>query len=94
MKRQRPTRLRETLESSFIFSRETLKALGLEDERVEEIISETRRRDEERLRIQSVEGMAAGGDMLHTRPVTPEPLIKPKKEAERLDLEQPSSADT
>lgn len=86
--------LRETLESSFIFSRETLKALDLDDERVEGIISETRRRDEERLRIQSVEGMAAGGDMLHTRPVTPEPLIKPKKEAERLDLEEPSSIDS
>ena len=84
--------LRETVESSFIFSRKTLEALGLDQERVDAIIDETRRRDEERLRIQAVEGLSAGSDMLHTKPVTPEPLIKPKKEAERLDLEKPPEA--
>ncbi|MEX3007148.1 monovalent cation:proton antiporter-2 (CPA2) family protein [Hoeflea sp. TYP-13] len=80
--------LRETLESSFIFSRKTLEALGLDDERVDAIIDETRKRDEERLRIQSVEGIQSGGHMLHTKPVSPEPLIKPTKEAERLDLDE------
>lgn len=87
-KREVAYELRETVESSFIFSRKTLEALGLDGERVNAIINETRRRDEERLSIQAVEGIYAGGNMLHTRPVTPEPLIKPKKEAERLDLEQ------
>ncbi|MCR9138085.1 MAG: monovalent cation:proton antiporter-2 (CPA2) family protein [Alphaproteobacteria bacterium] len=80
--------LRETLESSFVFSRETLNALGLDPQRVQAILDETRRRDEERLQIQAVEGIYAGGDMLHVKPVTPEPLIKPRKEAERLDIDQ------
>jgi len=44
-----------------------------------------RHRDEERLAIQAVEGLLAGREKLHTRPVTPEPLIKPKRESERLD---------
>ena len=37
-----------------------------------------------------IEGMQSGGHMLHTTPVTPEPLIKPKRDSERLDLEQPN----
>ena len=45
------------------------------------------RRDEERLQIQAVEGIYVGSSMLHTKPVLPELLIKPKKEAERLDLD-------
>ena len=84
--------LRETVESSFLFSRALLDALGLGDERVKAILDETRRRDEERLQIQAVEGIYAGVNMLHTKPVTPEPLIKPKQEAERLDLDE--SAET
>ncbi|MEM9105122.1 MAG: monovalent cation:proton antiporter-2 (CPA2) family protein [Pseudomonadota bacterium] len=86
--RQVEYELRETVESAFIFSQKTLEALGLGEERVSAIIEETRRRDEERLHIQSIEGMQSGGHMLHTKPVTPEPLIKPKRDAERLDLEQ------
>ncbi|MEM6461124.1 MAG: monovalent cation:proton antiporter-2 (CPA2) family protein [Pseudomonadota bacterium] len=80
--------LRETLESSLVFSRKTLEALGLDEGRVEAIVDETRKRDEERLKIQAIEGMQSGGHMLHTKPVTPEPLIKPKTTAERLDLEE------
>ena len=86
--------LRETLESSFVFSRKTLEALGLDEVRIQEILEETRRRDEERLKVQAVEGIYAGINMLHTKPVTPEPLIKPKKEAERLDLETPAAPDS
>ncbi len=84
--------LRETLESSFVFSRKTLEALDIDPQRVEAILDETRRRDEERLQIQAVEGIYAGGDMLHVKPVTPEPLIKPQKEAERLDLDEPAQS--
>ena len=86
--------LRETLESSFLFSHKTLEALGLPEERIEAILEETRRRDEERLKIQAVDGIYAGVNMLHTKPVTPEPLIKPKKEAERLDLETRTPPDS
>ena len=82
--------LRETLESSFLFSHNVLEALDIDPQRVQAILDETRRRDEERLKVQAVEGIAAGGDMLHTKPVSPEPLVKPTKEAERLDLENPA----
>ena len=46
-----------------------------------------RRRDEERLALQAVEGADAGRGTWYTRPVTPEPLIKPKQEAKRIDKE-------
>ena len=85
--------LRETVESSFLFSHNLLEALDINPERVTAILDETRRRDEERLKIQAVEGIAAGGDMLHTRPVSPEPLVKPQKEAERLDLDNQAEED-
>ena len=85
--------LRETVESSFLFSRALLEALDLGDERIHAILDETRRRDEERLQIQAVEGIYAGVNMLHTKPVTPEPLIKPKREAERLDLDKEESTE-
>ena len=85
--------LRETVESSFLFSRALLEALDLGDERIHAILDETRRRDEERLQIQAVEGIYAGVNMLHTKPVTPEPLIKPKREAERLDLDTDESTE-
>ena len=80
--------IRETLESSLVFSRKTLEMLGMDEEIADEIVSDTRRRDEDRLKIQAIEGFYAGNDMLHTRPVTPEPLIKPKRAAERIDLKE------
>ena len=46
-----------------------------------------RDRDEERLVLQAVEGILAGRDRWHTMPVTPDPLIKPAREAKRLDKE-------
>ncbi len=80
--------IRETLESSLVFSRKTLEMLGMDEEIADEIVSDTRRRDEDRLKVQAIEGIYAGNDMLHTRPVTPEPLIKPKRAAERIDLKE------
>ena len=70
--------LRETLESGLLFGSRTIEALGTDDATAEEIRRDIRRRDEERLAIQAAEGLLAGTDKLHTRPVTPEPLIKPK----------------
>jgi CPA2 family monovalent cation:H+ antiporter-2 len=79
--------LRETLESGLLFGQRTLEALGMADVEAADIGSDIRRRDEERLQIQAVQGLAAGREMLHNRPVRPEPLIKPKKAlvVERLD---------
>ncbi len=71
--------IRETLESALLFGRRTLQALGDSEETAYELASDVRRRDEERLSIQVAEGIYAGMDRLHTKPV-PEPLVKPKQE--------------
>lgn len=84
---------RETFESGLLFGRMTLEALGIEEELAVAISDDVRRRDAERLAIQQVEGIYAGSDMLHKRPVTPEPLIKPTRESRRLDKEGEAPAD-
>jgi CPA2 family monovalent cation:H+ antiporter-2 len=71
--------LRETLESGLLFGRRTIEALGMSEEDAYKIGEDIRRRDEERLKIQSAEGVHAGRHMLHNRPVRPEPLLKPKR---------------
>ena len=73
--------LRETFESGLVFGARTLQALGASEDLATQIRNEVRKRDEERLRVQAVDGIYAGGDMLHTRPVTPEPLTKPTRQA-------------
>ena len=73
--------LRETFESGLVFGARTLQALGASEDLATQIRNEVRKRDEERLRVQAVDGIYAGGDMLHTRPVMPEPLTKPTRPA-------------
>lgn len=73
--------LRETLESGLLFGQKTIEALGVAEDRAAAISDDIRRRDEERLQIQAVDGLAAGRHMLHNRPVRPEPLMKPKRGA-------------
>ncbi|TCV76234.1 Kef-type potassium/proton antiporter (CPA2 family) [Neorhizobium sp. R1-B] len=73
--------LRETLESGLVFGRRSLEALGMSENEAEEISDDIRRRDEERLQVQAVQGLGAGREMLLNRPVRPEPLIKPKRAA-------------
>jgi len=77
--------LRETFESGLTFGRKALEGLGVEEELAREIMDDVRHRDEERLAIQAVEGIYAGSDKLRTRPVNPEPLVKPAHESRRLD---------
>ena len=79
--------LRETFESGLRFGQKTLEALGMDEDTASEILEDVRRRDEERLALQAVEGLQAGVDLRHTKPVTPEPLIKPTREAKRIDKE-------
>ncbi len=86
--------LRETFESGLLFGRRTLEAMGFDEETVAEIGEDVRRRDEERLAIQAVEGLYAGTDMLKTRPMTPEPLVKPSREARRIDKDAEASGNT
>ncbi|MET0575946.1 MAG: monovalent cation:proton antiporter-2 (CPA2) family protein [Mesorhizobium sp.] len=79
--------LRETFESGLLFGQRTLEALGMDEDTASAIREDVRRRDEERLALQATEGLQAGRDRWHTKPVTPEPLIKPTRESKRLDKE-------
>ncbi|MDL2408341.1 monovalent cation:proton antiporter-2 (CPA2) family protein [Rhizobium calliandrae] len=74
--------LRETLESGLLFGRRTLEALGISETEAFEIGEDIRKRDEQRLVLQTSEGLQAGRDMLYSRPVKPEPLVKPKRSAD------------
>lgn len=77
--------LRETFESGLLFGRRTLEGLGATEDEAYAIGEDIRRRDEERLRLQAQEGILAGRELMHKRPVKPEPLIKPKKPIQTID---------
>ncbi|MGN7292158.1 monovalent cation:proton antiporter-2 (CPA2) family protein [Rhizobium sp. SAFR-030] len=86
--------LRETLESGLLFGQKALEALGKPETEVSAIGDDIRRRDEERLQIQAADGISAGLHMLHTRPVRPEPLTKPKRMPAPDPMEAAEEADT
>ncbi len=73
--------IRETLESGLMFGRRTLEGLGMLESDAIAIADDIRRRDEQRLEMQAVDGISAGREMIHNAPVKPEPLIKPKRVA-------------
>jgi len=77
--------LRETLESGLLFGRRTLEALGVGETDALAIEEDIRKRDEQRLVLQTTQGPQAGADMLFSKPVKPEPLIKPKRTVEVID---------
>ncbi|MNL28822.1 Glutathione-regulated potassium-efflux system protein KefC [compost metagenome] len=74
--------LRETFESGLLFGRKTLEALGVGNDEALAIMDDIRKRDEARLVLQEAEGITAGRDMLHSQPVRPEPLVKPKRDVD------------
>ncbi len=74
--------VRETFESALVFGRETLEELGVEPDDALAISDDIRRRDVARLELQAAEGISAGRHMLHSKPVKPEPLVKPKKKTQ------------
>ncbi|OQP85961.1 potassium transporter TrkA [Rhizobium rhizosphaerae] len=85
--------LRETFESGLLFGRRTLEGLGISEARAEAIGDDIRRRDEDRLALQAVDGIMAGRHMLLHEPVKPEPLIKPKRDlVPTLDPDEDISA--
>ncbi|QKV19208.1 monovalent cation:proton antiporter-2 (CPA2) family protein [Oricola thermophila] len=77
--------MRETFKSGLEFGKKTLEALGNPESLAQSILEDVEKRDTERLCIQQAEGIYAGGHMLHTRPVTPEPLTKPRRESKVID---------
>ncbi|GMB82236.1 monovalent cation:proton antiporter-2 (CPA2) family protein [Shinella zoogloeoides] len=56
--------IRETFESAMIFSRETLKALGEEEELAGEVVEEFRDTDRERFALETVGGIYAGRQLI------------------------------
>ncbi|PLX36182.1 MAG: potassium transporter TrkA [Hyphomicrobiales bacterium] len=79
--------LRETFESALRFGHETLVALGETSDDADEMIEFIRRRDGERLLIQEADGFNAGTDLIHKRPVKPEPLTEPHRRSTALSDE-------
>jgi len=56
--------IRETFESAIVFSRETLKALGEDEELAAEVVEEFRDTDRERLALEIVGGIYAGRQLI------------------------------
>ncbi|MCJ8053049.1 monovalent cation:proton antiporter-2 (CPA2) family protein [Shinella curvata] len=83
--------VRETFESALVFGRETLEELGVEPDDALAISDDIRRRDVARLELQAAEGISAGRHMLHSKPVKPEPLVKPKKKTQAEADEEESA---
>lgn len=79
--------VRETFESALAFGRDALVGLGLDLDRARETTRDVRQRDAARLVLQQAEGIHAGIDMLHTRPVQPAPLVIPRRRARALTRE-------
>lgn len=87
LKRDVDYQIRETYESAVAFGVAALEGLGFAREAAKDVEAEMRRRDAERLALQLAEGEAAGGHLIHTRPVRPEPLLEPKRPGRALNPE-------
>jgi len=81
--------LRETFESALVFGEQVLIDLGFSAEEARETLADVRRRDEERLAIQLVEGIMAGRSLMRGNIATtrPEPYVKPRREGTALNEE-------
>ncbi|KAA0972366.1 potassium transporter [Aureimonas fodinaquatilis] len=70
--------IRETYESALVYGEQVLLHLKVDEEDVQEISQEVRRRDDERFALQLASDIYAGNDlMLNNQPV-PAPLTKPR----------------
>ena len=78
--------VRETVGSAIAFGAAALRQLGVPEEEAEDIITGVRERDEERLKLQQVEGIFGGLGILKTQP-KPAPLTTPKRESQPLSAE-------
>ncbi len=81
--------LRELLESSLAFSGAVLRGLGFSDIEIAETIEEVRDRDAARFEAQLAGGIEAGRALWrnNTTTPTPEPFVKPRREAQALNEE-------
>lgn len=81
--------IRETFESALVFGEQVLVDLGFSADEARETIEDVRRRDEQRLSIQLVEGITGGRSLMRGNIATtrPEPYIKPRREGTALNEE-------
>lgn len=70
--------IRETLESALVFGCYALTKLGVPEEEAEAIMEDVRRRDEQRLELQQVEGFYGGRQYFQGNRPAPAPLTTPK----------------
>lgn len=85
--------LRETFESALRFGGKALEAIGADEATAEAITEDVRRRDEERLALQALYGGAGDAGATPAHPIAPEPLVRPKRAARRLDTRDGAPAD-
>jgi glutathione-regulated potassium-efflux system protein KefB len=79
--------IRETFESAMKFGEAALIELGVPEAEAAEVAEGVRRRDDERLKLQMVDGILAGRDLTHKNVPTPTPLTPPKREGRPLSEE-------
>ena len=85
--------VRETFGSAIAFGVAALLGLGATVEEAEEIEADMRTRDAERFERQRAEGLQGGRDLMHTRPVQPEPLTMPRREGRVVMTEDETPAE-
>ncbi|WP_305989256.1 monovalent cation:proton antiporter-2 (CPA2) family protein [Roseibium sp. MMSF_3544] len=74
--------IRETFESSVVFGRAALEALGTPLDRIDQIEEDVRGRDQERINVQLEQGLFAGSDRLHK--------VTPRKRAPKDQQDAPA----
>ena len=90
--------IRETFESALVFSQAVLSGLGFEEEQVREAIEDVRERDQQRVELELVAGIAAGRSLMrgNLRTPEPEPFFPPRRQPAVPAAKDaaPSSADS
>lgn len=76
--------IRETFESALVLGKALLKGTGYSDEEADIIVEDVRERDRRRMAMQLKDGLLAGRENLHNKPV-PEPLITPHRHSVPMD---------
>ena len=71
--------IRETFESAMVFGAEVLRRLGTDEDAIEEIGDDIRRRDAERFALQLASDIYAGRDLMRGNAPVPAPLTKPRR---------------
>jgi glutathione-regulated potassium-efflux system protein KefB len=79
--------IREIYESATAMGAAMLEGLGVAPEDVAEIVTDVRRRDEERLTLQVAGGIYAGADLVRNNGPIPAPLTVPKQAGRPLSIE-------